>query len=199
MEAARALDGALWVGRAGEAERFVFYEADTVEAVFAFMLERLRGLYADLGIAHDVFEAVAAVAPTSIADFEHRIRAVTDFRALPEAEALAAANKRIGNILRKSEDSLPPSVDPDLFELTAERDLFDEIHSLAGQVAPLMAERDYGATLQALARLRVPVDRFFDDVMVMADKASVRCNRLALLQSLAQQFGQVADLSMLQV
>ncbi len=174
-------------------------EAGVAAAVYEFMLERLKGLYADAGTAHDVFEAVAAVQPVSIADFEHRVRAVTDFRGLPDAEALAAANKRISNILKKVDEAVPADVDPDLFELTAEQDLYEQIGALAQQTAPLMGDGNYGATLQALARLRMPVDRFFDDVMVMAEKPAVRGNRLALLQSLAGQFRQVADLSLLQV
>lgn len=174
-------------------------EDGVTTAVYDFMLDRLKGLYAEGGTAHDVFEAVAAVKPESVADFEHRVRAVSDFRGLPDAEALAAANKRISNILRKVDEPVPAAVDSELFELTAEKDLFDQIRALSKQTAPLMAESNYGATLQALARLRAPVDRFFDDVMVMAEKASVRHNRLALLQSLALQFGQVADLSQLQV
>jgi len=186
----------------GEAEQLLgerLTEADATSAVYAFMLERLKGLYAEAGTAYDVFEAVAAVQPDSIADFEHRVRAVSDFRGLPDAEALAAANKRISNILKKVEEPVPPAVDADLFELTAEKDLYDQIEALGRQIEPLMADSNYGATLQALARLRAPVDRFFDDVMVMAEKPRVRGNRLALLQSLARQFGQVADLSLLQV
>ena len=173
-------------------------QTDTAEAVYGFMLERLKGLYAEAGTAHDVFDAVAAVQPESIADFEHRVRAVTDFRALPEAESLAAANKRIGNILKKAEQAVAASADPALFEVEAERDLFDQISSLAAQTGPMMADAKYGAALQALARLRVPVDRFFDEVMVMADDPGVRANRLALLNTLAGQFLQVADVSLLQ-
>ena len=173
-------------------------QAGTSDAVYAFMLERLKGLYADTGTAHDVFEAVAAVQPYSVADFEHRVRAVTDFRALPEAESLAAANKRIANILKKVEDPIPADVDPDLFELTAERDLFEQVKAVARKIQPMAADANYGAMLQALSRLRGPVDRFFDDVMVMAEKSAVRANRLALLQSLARQFLQVADVSQLQ-
>ena len=173
-------------------------DASAADAVYEFMLDRLRGLYADEGTAADVFEAVAALKPGSIADFEHRVRAVADFRRLPEAEALAAANKRINNILRKVEEPIPLQVDSELFELTAEKALSDEVHRLAERTGPLVAKGDYGATLQALARLREPVDRFFDDVMVMAEKPEVRGNRLALLRSLAAQFSLVADLSALQ-
>jgi glycyl-tRNA synthetase beta chain len=133
-----------------------------------------------------------------VADFEHRVRAVTDFRALPEAESLAAANKRIANILKKVEDPIPADVNPDLFELTAEKILFEQVDAVAQKIQPMAADADYGAMLQALSRLRGPVDRFFDDVMVMAEKPAVRANRLALLQSLARQFLQVADVSQLQ-
>jgi glycyl-tRNA synthetase beta chain len=192
-----SLKGLLGEAEAQLADRLT--EPGSAAAVYDFMLERLKGLYAEAGTAHDVFEAVAAVQPDSVADFEHRVRAVTDFRRLPDAEALAAANKRISNILRKAEEPVPAAVDADLFELTAERDLYEQVSALTRQTEPLMAEGNYGATLQALARLRTPVDRFFDDVMVMAEKANVRGNRLALLQSLARQFGQVADLSLLQV
>jgi glycyl-tRNA synthetase beta chain len=173
-------------------------QAGAAEAVYGFMLDRLKGLYAEAGIAHDVFEAVAAVRPDTIADFEHRVRAVTDFRALPEAVALAAANKRIGNILKKVEEPIPSEIAPDLFELTAERDLFEQVNRVAEKIEPMAADADYGAMLQALSRLRGPVDRFFDDVMVMAEKPGVRANRLALVQALARQFLRVADVSQLQ-
>ncbi len=162
------------------------------------MLDRLKGLYADAGTPFDVFEAVAAVEPRSVADFEHRVRAVTDFRELPEAEALAAANKRIANILKKTDDSLPEKVDPDLFELTAEKDLYEHIDAVEKAIAPMADNANYGAILQTLSRLRLPVDRFFEDVMVMADKPEVRANRLALLSALSQQFLKVADVSHLQ-
>jgi len=111
---------------------------------------------------------------------------------------LAAANKRIGNILKKADQEIPATVDPDLFELTAEKVLFDQVQAVAALTAPLIGDANYGATLQALSRLRVAVDQFFDDVMVMAEKPSVRANRLALLLSLSHQFLQVADVSLLQ-
>jgi glycyl-tRNA synthetase beta chain len=170
----------------------------TVDEVYHFMLDRLKGLYLDDGTPLDVFEAVAAVRPESIADFEHRVRAVGDFRVLPEAEALAAANKRIGNILKKTDEAIPDTVDTALFELTAERDLYEEMVLAAQRIEPMMQDANYGGTLQALAHLRGVVDIFFDDVMVMAEKAEVRGNRLAMLRSLSQQFLQVADISVLQ-
>ncbi len=173
-------------------------ESDNAQAVYHFMLERLKGLYAESSTPHDTFEAVAAVAPRSVADFEHRVRAVTDFRALPEAEALAAANKRISNILKKVDDPIGEQVDPDLFELTAEKVLFDQVNAVNRQIEPMSEASDYGAMLQTLSRLRGPVDQFFEDVMVMADKSDVRGNRLALLNNLSRQFLRVADISLLQ-
>jgi len=172
---------------------------DTVAAVYTFMLERLKGLYADAGVPHDTFEAVAAVAPPTIADFEHRVRAVTDFRALPEADALAAANKRIRNILRKADGEVGDDVDVDLFELTAEKTLFDQVRAVEQQISPMAESANYGAMLQALSRLRGAVDQFFEDVMVMAEKPNVRANRLALLHTLSGQFLRVADVSQLQL
>ncbi len=174
-------------------------EQGIADRVYDFMLERLKGIYSDSGTSHDTFEAVANIRPKTIADFEHRIRVVTDFRALPEAEALSAANKRIGNILKKTDEAVPDQVDPDLFELTAEKALHDHLLAAEKAIAPLMAESNYGAALQVLAHLRGPVDTFFDDVMVMAEKAAVRGNRLAMLKTMSQQFLQVADISVLQV
>jgi len=168
------------------------------DSVYAFMLDRLKGIYTDEGTAHDVFEAVAAIRPTSVADFEQRVRAVTAFRAMPQAEALAAANKRISNILRKSDSPVPDAVNDSLFEDDAERALADQMQKVSEQIAPMARNSDYAAMLQTLSRLRDPVDRFFDDVMVMADNADVRANRLALLRSLADEFLKVADVSMLQ-
>lgn len=171
---------------------------NTVADVYHFMLERLKGLYVDQGTPLDIFEAVAQVRPHTIADFEHRVRAVTNFRALPEAEALAAANKRIGNILKKAGTEIPERIDPALFELDAERDLFDQIQGVSDRIGPMVAEANYRGILQTLSRLRAVVDRFFDDVMVMADQAEVRDNRLALLKSLSTEFLRVADISQLQ-
>ena len=184
-----------------EAERHLgskVSQANNVDTVYNFMIERLKGIYADAGTSHDLFEAVATVQPESIADFEHRVRAVSDFRKLAAAEALAAANKRIGNILRKADQNVPGAADPELFEMEAERELHEQIEQSAEKIRPLMKAADYGATLQTLSGLRKAVDRFFDDVMVMADDPSVRGNRLALLASLSKQFLQVADLSRLQ-
>ncbi len=167
------------------------------EQVYAFMLERLKGLYAEAGVGPDLFEAVAAVKPVSLADFEQRIQAVAAFSELDEATVLAAANKRIRNILRKSSEPLPPQVDPALFTEPAERELHDQLVAVSGRVSPLLHDGDYRATLEQLAGLKSVVDRFFDAVMVMTDDAVVRGNRLRLLADLADLFLQVADISKL--
>jgi glycyl-tRNA synthetase beta chain len=173
-------------------------EQQVVDQVYDFMLERLKGIYAEQGIGHDLFEAVASVRPTSIADFDDRIQAVASFLELPEAEALAAANKRIRNILKKTKEAIPDTVDRSLFEHPPEQELATRIASAAAQVRPLLASGDYRGTLQALAALRGPVDTFFDQVMVMADDAKVRGNRLRLLTDLGSLFLHVADVSRLQ-
>lgn len=172
-------------------------EHDTVDAVHGFMMDRLKGLYHDDGVPGPLFEAVAAVQPADLADFEQRVRAVTGFRDRPEAEALAAANKRIRNILRKTEEHIPERVDPAHLREDAERVLAQAIDAMHDTVQPLLARADYEATLAALAGLREVVDAFFDQVMVMADDTDLRRNRLALLSSLAELFLKVADVSVL--
>ena len=171
---------------------------DAVDAVFEFMLERLRAYYSDAGIAPDVFDAVRALQPSRPLDFHARLHAVTAFRSLPDAESLAAANKRIGNILRKTEEKIPAAVDTAKLIDTAELDLANALDGLRGEVESLFDGGDYTDGLCRLATLREPVDRFFDNVMVMAEDAALRGNRLALLQQLQSLFLRVADLSRLQ-
>ncbi len=166
--------------------------------VFDFMMERLRGYCLDAGHAHDAFEAVLAQRPTRPRDFYERICAVSEFRRLPEAESLAAANKRISNILRQATAAVPQTVDKTLLTEAAERTLAEQVERLTGEVAPMLAAHDYTATLQHLAALRSAVDAFFDEVMVMVDDTALRDNRLALLQGLRKLFLEVADLSHLQ-
>jgi glycyl-tRNA synthetase beta chain len=163
-----------------------------------FVLERLRGYYAEEGIGADQFDAVRAVEPESLTDFDARLRAVADFAALPDAAALAAANKRIGNILRQAGDPGGVKVEAALLDAGAERDLHAQIEKVQRAIAPLIKTRRYVDTLRALAALRAPVDAFFDSVMVMADDAAKRQNRLALLAGLRRMFLQVADISVLQ-
>ncbi len=168
-----------------------------VQEVYDFILERLKGIYRDEKVSADLFSAVAAVMPASVADFERRIRAVIAFEKLPEAQALAAANKRIGNILKKSGEVPQNSVNPDLFEQNEEQALHALIADKAEQVAPLLRSFDYESVLLALAELRGHVDSFFDEVMVMSDDAQLRANRLALLHQLSSLFLGVADISRL--
>ena len=168
---------------------------DVVEQVYEFMLERLKGLYLDQGVSVNIFESVASVEPQTLADFDRRIAAVLKFVALAEAEALAAANKRIVNILKKSSGGETDAVDTALFENEAERELHQLIDEKARQIAPLLAEYRYAETLISLAELRLPVDRYFDEVMVMAEEEAVRNNRLALLKRLNRLFIGVADIS----
>ena len=168
-----------------------------VESVFDFMMERLRAYYTDAGIAPEVFEAVRVQRPTRPLDFHARLHAVTEFRALPEAESLAAANKRIGNILRKTDETIPAAVETARLIDTAELDLANALDALGADVTEQFDRGDYTEGLRRLAALREPVDRFFDNVMVMTEDASLRGNRLALLQQMQGLFLRVADLSRL--
>jgi len=171
---------------------------EAASQVYDFMLERLRGLYAEEDLGADLFEAVASVRPASVADFDARIRAVAAFRELPEADALAAANKRIRNILRKTDEAIPDTVQDNLFSHIAEEQLARDISSATTDIQPLLADGDYAQTLRCLSRLRGPVDHFFDEVMVMAEDPAVRGNRLRLLTNLGNLFLDVADVSHLQ-
>lgn len=172
----------------------------TVEAVYEFMLERLRGLYLDEGVDAGVFNAVRAVAPTTASEFDQRVAAVTAFRALPEAGALAEANKRARNILRQAaHDADDTRVDAACLVDAAERELHERAADLERQIEPLLEAQDYEAALRLLAGLRAPLDRFFEEVMVMDEDPARRANRLALLAQLSQLFLQVADISQLQL
>ena len=165
--------------------------------VVAFVIERLRAFLADEGTAPDVFDAVLAVNPTRPVDFVARVRAVVAFAELPDAAALAAANKRIANILKQA-DGTAARVDASLFAEPAEAALLNALEAREAVVRPLLDAADYTAALRELAALRAPVDAFFDGVMVMADDATVRANRIALLARVASLFGEVADVGRLQ-
>jgi len=169
-----------------------------VEPVMEFILDRLRAYYHEQGIRPDVLDAVTALKPVRPVDINKRIHAVNAFRQLPEAESLAAANKRSGNILKKVKGTLPETIKPDLLAEKAEQKLFQALTDLNKTVGPLLANSDYEPALQMLAGLRQPVDTFFDDVMVMVDDTRVRDNRIALLNQLHGLFLQVADISRLQ-
>lgn len=163
-----------------------------------FIIERLRSYYEGEGVYQpDNFEAVVAVAPASLTDFDARLRAINGFKSVDAAPALAAANKRIRNILKKTEEALPESINATLFENDAERALADATETAIAATDPLLAARDYVGVLSRLAELRPQVDAFFDAVMVMADDPAVRGNRLALLKRLSDRFLAVADVSLL--
>lgn len=170
---------------------------NVVADVVDFMLGRFRAWYQDEGIAVDVIQAVLARRPTRPADFDARVRAVSHFRTLDSSEALAAANKRVSNILAKAdtaigEINLTACVEP------AEKALAEAVLALRTEVQPLIAQGDYTTVLDKLANLRAPVDSFFDNVMVNAEDPALRQNRLAILNTLQGLFLQVADISVLQ-
>jgi len=161
-----------------------------------FVYERLKGYCLEQGYTADEFEAVVAVSPEQPYDFLRRLQAVQNFRQLAEAVSLAAANKRISNILRKS-DTKPANKISGLIE-PAEIALLAAAEQAEKEVTPLMIENDYQAALNRLAALQAEVDSFFDHVMVMCDDLALRANRLALLTKLSKLFLQIADISKLQ-
>ena len=168
--------------------------------LYQFILERLRGYYADQGIRSEVFDAVAVLKPTSLLDFDRRLRAVFAFSQLPEAASLAAANKRIGNILRQAQEKgivVAHDVDVSALEAGAETDLKNALDSAYADFTPLAERREYVAVLSRLASLRAPVDAFFESVMVMADDTAKRQNRLNMLNVLRDMFTRVADIGLL--
>ncbi|MEH8153768.1 glycine--tRNA ligase subunit beta [Aeromonas caviae] len=177
------------------------------DQIQTFILERLRPWYQGQGFSPDVIQAVLAgrgvddahiVIYTNLLDVDRRIKAVSHFRTLDAALALAAANKRVSNILAKVEVPLPTTVKPELLVDAAEKALATQVAGLQAELAPLFAAGDYQAALTRLAALREPVDTFFNEVMVMADDEALKANRLALLNNLRNLFLQVADISLLQ-
>lgn len=169
-------------------------EADVIE----FMLGRFRAWYQDEGHSVDAIQAVLAMRPTQPADFDKRVKAVTHFRSLDAAESLAAANKRVGNILAKFDGELSDTINSELLVEDAEKALADKVTAMVEALAPVFAAGDYQTALTQLAELREPVDTFFDNVMVMAEDEALKANRLALLNTLRSQFMNVADISLLQ-
>jgi len=176
-------------------------DTDPVAAeVYDYIMERLRGYYAENAPAFssDMLDAVLARRPVSPLDLDTRLHALSAFVALPEAASLTAANKRIANLLRKAEDDIPPRVDASLLEDPAERALAIALEGLRPEVEALLEARRYDAALRRLASLRPAVDAFFDGVMVMAESAALRRNRLGLLAIIERLFVRVGDLSRLQ-
>lgn len=172
--------------------------SNVVEEVVDFMLGRFRAWYQDEGIAVDVIQAVLTRRPTRPADFDARVRAVSHFRTLDSAEALAAANKRVSNILAKVEGEISSEIDRTLLVETEEKALVEQIITLQAELAPLFEKGEYQTALDRLAGLREVVDNFFDKVMVNAEDPKLRQNRQAILNNLRNLFLQVADISLLQ-
>lgn len=170
----------------------------TINEVFEFMMERLRRYYLDSGISTDTFEAVISRNPTRPYDFHKRVIAVQNFRKLPEADSLSAANKRISNILKQANDNFNNEIKNELLSESAEKKLATSLEKMKNKLKPLLNNNDYEKALAELATLKNDVDTFFDKVMVMCDDEAVKNNRLALLYQLNQLFLKTADISKLQ-
>jgi glycyl-tRNA synthetase beta chain len=168
------------------------------DEVLVYIMERLKGYYSDQGIGVDAVESVLAGPVTMPSDIHLRILAVEAFRKLPQAASLTAANKRIRNILRKSEEPGPTDWDPGALVEPAEKQLATRVSELKRTVDPLLEAQDYAAALTMLSTLRDEIDAFFEQVMVMAEDPHVRRNRLGLLTSVNALFLKVADISRLQ-
>lgn len=171
--------------------------SELTDTVLAYMIERLRAVYDDQNIPAEVFMAVTAKNLSAPLDIDRRVKAVYSFYQLPEAQALAAANKRVSNILAKGDATPGDTIDSTLLQEAAEKALASALETATSAVSPLLASGDYEKGLSSLASLREPVDAFFDQVMVNADDEKLRANRLALLSNLRALFLQVADISQL--
>jgi glycyl-tRNA synthetase beta chain len=170
---------------------------DTVNETFKYIMERLPAYYKDQSIDAETVASVASLRPTHPLDFDYRVKAVAEFKALPEAESLAAANKRISNILKKVDGDIAEAVDEALLQEDSEKALYQSVKAQQTKVAPLFENGDYSSALKSLASLRDDVDNFFDGVMVMTDDEKLKNNRLALLNQLRNLFLNIADLSRL--
>jgi glycyl-tRNA synthetase beta chain len=166
--------------------------------VVNFMQGRFRAWYQERNYAIDTIQAVLARNPTRPIDFDARVKAVTHFRTLDAASALAAANKRVSNILAKADITIPDTVNHDLLQDNAEQQLAKTLMNLTDKLAPYFTQGNYQQALIELATLREPIDKFFDDVKVMDDDPQIKLNRLALLAQLQGLFLKVADISLLQ-
>jgi len=162
-----------------------------------FVVERLRHYYREQGYGAELVSAALASDWDTLPDLDQRLKALDTFMGQEAAASLAAANKRIGNILRKSEEPIVDTIDPDSLQLEEELMLFDEVSRLQDEIEPLLGRRDYATSLRGLSGLREPVDAFFDAVMVMDEDPTLRANRLALLAQLKALFDRIADLSVL--
>jgi glycyl-tRNA synthetase beta chain len=170
---------------------------ELVEQVLSYMLDRFRAMFEDANIPAEVFQSVNAKQLSQPLDINQRVLAVHEFSKLPQAQALAAANKRVSNILSKQNSTITTDVNTSLLKEDAEKNLAQAVNTKASLVAPLFASREYTKALAVLADLQQPVDAFFDNVMVMCDDAALQQNRLALLSKLRGLFLEIADISYL--
>ncbi|MGM8887739.1 glycine--tRNA ligase subunit beta, partial [Psychrobacter sp. 1U2] len=172
---------------------------DTFTQVMAFLNSRYRAMYTEQGVSVDTIQAVQAINPHMPLDFDQRIRAVQAFSELPQASMLADSNKRVANILAKSEITVADNVDEALLSEAAEQNLYQAVQQAQEAVEPLLEQADYTQILQTLASLDGPLTQFFDNVMVNSDDAALKNNRLALLKQVRALFLTVADISELQL
>ena len=172
-------------------------ETGTQEKAHEFILDRLRSYYLDKEVSHAVLNAVLTVASSNLLDVKKRIAAVIAFARLEEAEALAAANKRISNILKKASAAKQQTFDEGLLEEEAEKILAGSLTNIRGQVDQYMQSLAYDLALQSLSTLRADIDNFFDGVMVNCENEAIKNNRIALLATVQSMFQQVADISKL--
>jgi len=168
---------------------------DATPQLVEFIYDRLANMFREQGYSAQEIEAVLALHPQRLSDVQKRLEAVRAFAALPEAPALAAANKRVSNILKKAEEAVQPQVNAAVLVEQAEKDLYAALQQVAPKAEQQFAAGDYTASLQTLAALRAPVDAFFEHVMVNAEDAALKANRLGLLATLHQAMNRVADLS----
>lgn len=190
---------AVFKDQKGQADSAIKVSPDDklVQDIFKFMLERLRTYYLDQGYSADEFAAVNELRPARPLEFDKRIRAVRQFRELVEYSDLIAANKRISNILRQSNDPDTVEVNPDLLADQSELRLYEDALKLSSQIVPLVSESQHGEILLKLSVLRDPIDQFFDDVMVLDEDPEIRRNRVALVRFVSGLFREVAELSLL--
>ncbi|WP_431094770.1 glycine--tRNA ligase subunit beta [Polaromonas aquatica] len=181
----------------GSIPAFLGLVSDVTTPLSDFIYDRLAGSLREQGYSAQEVDAVLALKPQRLGDVAKRLAAVRAFAALPEAPALAAANKRVGNILKKAEGTVDAAVKPELLQEAAEKSLADALKAVGPKAEAAFASGDYAASLQALAALKAPVDAFFDGVMVNAEDLALRANRLGLLATLHQAMNRVADLSKL--
>ena len=171
---------------------------NTKADVLSFVLGRYRAFYQEQDVAVDIIQAVLAKEPSAPLDFDKRIKAVEFFKSLEAAETLAAANKRVGNILAKFDGKLTNQVNSALATEAVEIKLIEAFSTIEAKLTALVAAKEYQAVLSELAQLKTPIDNFFDGVMVMADDEAIKVNRLTLLANIRSSFLQVADISLLQ-